>query len=399
MGRIFLSYARGDRLCAERLASVLEEHGHAVWWDRHLDGGEEFADEIESELNAAEAVLVVWSAQSIKSRWVRDEAAVGGESGRLVPITIDGSLPPMGFRQFHTLDLNGWKAGRRDKRTDDLIHAIERRVANAPSDRGDSKPVHPPDAPKRSRSASVAAVLALLLMVAIGFYLMVGRDRGPSAADTPMIALLPITTASNDPALRELAPQIRDSIAHRLAQGDLQIQQIGVAPREAGTAGDYRLSGELSKNADTLIATVRLVDAAHGVTVFSKRFEGKGIDIAHFAEMIGVQIAGNIGWAAPLMALEKRHPSPPAVLADLVGGLDFTSDQPFNLQVDRRAAERAPKSAYAQVNLAMNTGLALSSIPRLDRPRAIAESLKAADRAMKLGAGVWRRPCRLVHGA
>lgn len=384
MGRIFLSYARADRLCAERLARVLEGHGHAVWWDRHLEGGEEFADEIESELNAAEAVLVVWSTQSIKSRWVRDEAAVGGESGRLVPITIDGSLPPMGFRQFHTLDLNGWKAGRGDKRTDDLLHAIERRVADPPSGTGGGKPVRPPGGSERPRLVWIAAALALLLVVAVGIYFIVGSNRGPSAADTPMIALLPIATASNDPALRELAPQIRDSIAHRLAQGDLQIQQIESAPREGGTAGDYRLSGELSKNADSLIATIRLDDAAHGVTVFSKRFLGKGTDIADFADMIGVQIAGNIAWAAPLMALEKRHPSPPAVLADLLGQLDFTSDQPLNRLVDKRAAERAPQSAYAQVNLAMNTGITLSDIPRPDRPQAIAESLKAADRAMKL---------------
>ena len=384
MGRVFLSYARADRLCAERIARVLEEHGHTVWWDRHLDGGEEFADEIESELNAAEAVLVVWSARSIKSRWVRDEAAVGGESGRLVPITIDGSLPPLGFRQFHTLDLNGWKAGGRDKRTDDLIHAIERRVANPPSDAGGGKPARPPEGSERPRSVWIAAALALLLLAAVGVYFIAFRDRRPSAADTPIVALLPITSASNDPALRELAPQIRDSIAHRLSQSDLQIQQLESASREAGTAGDYRLSGELSKSADQFIVTIRLDDAAHGITVFSKRFEGKSAEVATFAERVGVQIAGSIAWAAPLMALEKRHPSPPAVLADLLGQLDFTSERPLNYLVGKRAVARAPQSAYAQVNLAMGTGLTLSDIPRQDRPRAKAEALKAADQAKKL---------------
>src|SRR5215212_6576820 len=128
MGHIFLSYAREDRAYAEFLVRVLEGAGHSVWWDRHIDSGEEFSAEIEAELDKAHVVLVAWSKQSVKSRWVRDEAAVGGDSGRLVPVTVDGSLPPMGFRQFQTQDLSGWKGGRRDARTGQLLHSVERRL-------------------------------------------------------------------------------------------------------------------------------------------------------------------------------------------------------------------------------------------------------------------------------
>src|SRR5690242_5171437 len=109
MGQIFLSYAREDREFAQRPARTLERAGHQVWWDRHLDSGEEFSAEIEAALARADVVLVAWSKVSVKSRWVRDEAAVGGDSERLVPVSIDGTLPPMGFRQFHTMDLTGWK--------------------------------------------------------------------------------------------------------------------------------------------------------------------------------------------------------------------------------------------------------------------------------------------------
>jgi hypothetical protein len=72
MGRIFLSYCREDRGYAESLARVLESAGHTVWWDRHIDSGEEFAAEIEAELNKSDVVLVAWSTLSVKSRWVRD---------------------------------------------------------------------------------------------------------------------------------------------------------------------------------------------------------------------------------------------------------------------------------------------------------------------------------------
>ncbi len=109
MGAIFLSYAREDRGCAKKLAQVLEATGHDVWWDRRLDGGEEFSAEIEAALDKSDVVLVAWSKESVRSRWVRDEAAVGGDTGRLVPVSIGGSLPPMGFRQFHSLDLTDWR--------------------------------------------------------------------------------------------------------------------------------------------------------------------------------------------------------------------------------------------------------------------------------------------------
>ena len=60
MASIFLSYAREDRSCAERLARVLESAGHEVWWDRRLGGGEEFSAEIEVALERADVVLVAY---------------------------------------------------------------------------------------------------------------------------------------------------------------------------------------------------------------------------------------------------------------------------------------------------------------------------------------------------
>ena len=132
MGHIFLSYAREDRAFAECAARVLEGRGHTVWWDRHIESGEEFAAQIEAELDKADVVLVGWSKQSVKSRWVRDEASVGGDTGRLVPVSVDGTRAPMGFRQFQTLDLTGWKARKGDERTLDLLQAVERRMKGKP---------------------------------------------------------------------------------------------------------------------------------------------------------------------------------------------------------------------------------------------------------------------------
>ena len=67
MGNVFLSYAREDRACAQKLAQALETAGHEVWWDRRLDGGEEFSAEIEAALGKCDVVLVAWSKESVKS--------------------------------------------------------------------------------------------------------------------------------------------------------------------------------------------------------------------------------------------------------------------------------------------------------------------------------------------
>jgi formylglycine-generating enzyme required for sulfatase activity len=111
MADVFISYAREDRERAERLARALEAAGWSVWWDREILPGHDFTAVIGAELAAARAVVVIWSAASIGSRWVRDEAAEGLERGALVPVLFDGVEPPMGFRSIHAADLAGWEAG------------------------------------------------------------------------------------------------------------------------------------------------------------------------------------------------------------------------------------------------------------------------------------------------
>lgn len=109
MAQIFLSYARADRVRVSELVAALQRAGHQVWWDRRLSAGAEFEREIEQALADADAVIVAWSAASVRSHWVRDEATAGRDTNRLVPVSLDGSAPPLGFRQLHTIDLTAWE--------------------------------------------------------------------------------------------------------------------------------------------------------------------------------------------------------------------------------------------------------------------------------------------------
>src|SRR5690606_20731720 len=67
-----------------------------------------FDDQIEAELKAAKAVLVVWTPVSAASRWVRGEAREAADLGTLVPVRFDGARLPMDVRAIHTTDLDDW---------------------------------------------------------------------------------------------------------------------------------------------------------------------------------------------------------------------------------------------------------------------------------------------------
>ena len=143
MARVFLSYAREDVETARKLAGVLANAGQSVWWDRHVHGGANFSEEIDRELKSAEAVMVLWTASSISSAWVQDEAAEGRDSGRLVPATLDSIKPPLGFRQLQCIDLSAWHKEGRTEAIDDLLVAISKIAGDRPTAGPENDPAAP----------------------------------------------------------------------------------------------------------------------------------------------------------------------------------------------------------------------------------------------------------------
>jgi adenylate cyclase len=110
MADVFVSYARSDKARVAPLVAVIEAKGWTVWWDPEISPGQEFDDQIDAEIDAAKAVLVVWSPLSVTSRWVRGEAREAAERGILVPVRFEQARLPMDVRAIHTTDLDGWNA-------------------------------------------------------------------------------------------------------------------------------------------------------------------------------------------------------------------------------------------------------------------------------------------------
>ncbi|HEX8216073.1 MAG TPA: TIR domain-containing protein [Allosphingosinicella sp.] len=108
MSEVFVSYARSTERQAQRVAEAIRALGYKVWRDDELPAHRSYGEVIEERLKAAKAVVVVWSAEALRSQWVRAEAETAREAGTLVQLTVDGSLPPIPFNQIQCADLRSW---------------------------------------------------------------------------------------------------------------------------------------------------------------------------------------------------------------------------------------------------------------------------------------------------
>lgn len=108
MSDIFISYARSTEAVAKAAADSLRQAGFRVWRDDELPAHRSYSEVIEERLQNAKAVLVLWSAEAVRSQWVRAEADIAREAGTLVQMSVDGTTPPIPFNQIQCADLADW---------------------------------------------------------------------------------------------------------------------------------------------------------------------------------------------------------------------------------------------------------------------------------------------------
>lgn len=151
---VFLSYARSDLDRARPVIALLESAGFDVWWDGRLEGGENYLATTETALESADCVVVLWSQTSVASSWVRDEAQRGRERGCLVPLSLDGTMAPLGFRQFQLLDISDWQGARGAPEADRILAAV-RTKAGTPAE-APARPAQPAPAPTARTGSAVS---------------------------------------------------------------------------------------------------------------------------------------------------------------------------------------------------------------------------------------------------
>ena len=278
MARLFLSYARPDAARAKDLAGLLGQAGHEVWWDREIHGGTRFSQEIDKALQDAEAVVVLWSGASVQSAWVQDEAAEGRDSGRLVPVILDDSRPPLGFRQYQSISLTGWNGGE-PEHLPDLLRAIAKTCG------GDERTA-PEAAPAAEAKASHSVIV-------LPFVNMSGDPEQEYFSDGITEDI--ITDLSKISALFVIARNTAFTLKGRV----MDVKEVA-----SGLGVTHVLEGSVRKAGDRVRITAQLIDAETGGHMWAERYDRDLTDIFAIQDEISKAIVAAL--RVKLLPQEKK---------------------------------------------------------------------------------------------
>lgn len=280
MASVFLSYSREDRAIAQRVVSALEADGCSVWWDGLLEGGERFSEATETALNGAEVVVVLWSKSSAKSHWVHDEATRGRDRGRLVPASIDGTSPPLGFGQFQALDLAKWKG----KAGAPEIAALVRAIGIAAGQPETERPPSPLATSGPSRRALMIGGGASLLLAGGGIAAWNAGLFAPDGVQNS-VAVLPFRNLSGDSKkdyfAEGLSAEIRSALARNpllkvasAASSEAFGDRKATAPEISQRLGiEFVLDGNMRQAGNSLKIFSELIDGKTGLVTWSRTAE------------------------------------------------------------------------------------------------------------------------------
>ena len=378
---VFLSYSRADQALAQRLAAVLQQGGFDVWWDTLIEGGAAFAKSIEAALEASDAVIVLWSKTAASSDWVLDEAARARDLKKLVPLGVDGTEPPLGFRQYQSIDLRGW-TGDADA---PAIAAIRRAVAVAatrePGPRGGPLPPPADAVPRRSRRTLLLGAAAFAVAAGAGIFAWRGRGaaRAP-AAGANSVAVLPFDNLSGDPAQAYFSDGLSEEVRATLARNHaLRVMAQASTGRFRDAADDARtiagelgvawlLDGSVRRAGDVVRVAADLVDGRTGLSVWSDVFERRLDDV--FAVQAGIATAV----ASALAATVAGPATAPGAAGATARGEAFDAYLRGRALYDLSADEASERAALAQFDaaIALDPGYAAAHAARARSLTAIA---------------------------
>lgn len=166
MSNIFLSYKSEDRARAKIIAEALERQGYSVWWDRIIPPGKTFDQVIEEALDASKCVIVLWSTESVKSDWVKNEADEGARRGILIPVLIENVKIPLAYRRIQAANLIAWKGTLPYSEFDLLLESV-RKIIGRPLEvkkppRDGKIKLQPEIASKWELESMIASLIALI---------------------------------------------------------------------------------------------------------------------------------------------------------------------------------------------------------------------------------------------
>lgn len=380
---LFLSYSRQDESYAKRLATALEQAGYAVWWDALIEGGTAYSRSIAEALETADVVIVLWTRHSIESDWVKDEAGYGRERHRLVPLSLDGSQPPLGFRQYQVIDLSHWRGRRKAPEIAAIERAIELAIGNGHASRTAGQ------APISRRRMLIGGSAATAAIVAVGGTFIWGRGSLSGRAAPLSIAVLPFRSINADHSQDYFADGLTEEVRSALTRIDALRVLAGTSSEKANEHADdvkaiaaslgvgYLLTGTVQRAANTVRIAVDLADGLTGFSRWSQSVDRKLIDIfavqTEIARMVAKAMSVQVATARPAPGGTKNVHA----YENFLQGRAL-----FNLAKDE-PSDRASLT-YFEMAIAEDPGFALAHAARSRSLAAIAGEYANADQLKPL---------------
>jgi adenylate cyclase len=277
MTDVFVSYAREDEPRAQQVADTLRQSGRRVWRDEDLPAHRPYADVIQERLRSAKAVVVLWSAQSSDSQWVRAEADEARSAGTLVQVTLDGSIPPLPFNQIQCADLKDWNGNGETPGWRKLLASVEALAGPADGNTG----AH---ARQKAREISVCV---------LPFANMSGDSEQEYFSDGICEDIT--TDLSKVSALEVIA---------RNTAFQFKGQTVDVCDVARKLGVSHVLEGSVRKAGDRVRITAQLIDGATGGHIWADRYDRDLTDIFAIQDEISTAIVEAL--KVKLLPAEKK---------------------------------------------------------------------------------------------
>jgi len=166
---VFISCSRLDLERVQPIADRLSSLGYSVWWSKHARVGDAIANEIERELEDAQAVLTVWSNSARNAPWVYAQSSRALDAKKLVQMRIDALQAPAPFDALPIADMTNDRAEWGPLEHSLAEIARERKTAEPERDLASIGAFATPPAsgaPKLSMIAVAAALVAFAIALA-----------------------------------------------------------------------------------------------------------------------------------------------------------------------------------------------------------------------------------------
>ncbi|MBL8163494.1 MAG: toll/interleukin-1 receptor domain-containing protein, partial [Anaerolineae bacterium] len=124
--RLFISYARVDRLYCQQIVDVLDVHD--VWYDHRLHAGQKWWEEILRRLAWCDGFIYLLSRESVASEYCQKEFAIATQLGKSIfPVLIHQTAPiPEALRDIQYADLSSGLDAKTVKQLLSAIYIAER---------------------------------------------------------------------------------------------------------------------------------------------------------------------------------------------------------------------------------------------------------------------------------